>query len=303
MGRQLKTIMILISLFLLLTLVADSLFVEQNLLIQNACAPNREHSENITIPANDIASLNLAFNTGDELELIFGLTVKQDLPISVWFVNYANYVRLVDGNEFLFYIDGSKENIKTASMIVSVTQKGSYVLVLTNNNNETVDVFLNYDVNTYPEEADTSSSGSEKGTSIPLWKEFYIMLPLGLVIGILAGFLISRKISRTKKSTSKPGNKVTSKKNDIKKRKKKTPKKKPEVKKVKKKKPVVNNKTEPEDLKELDSEEGQTDTSTVAPSNHVEEPKAKKEGTAPQFCGNCGKLAKTKFCPYCGKET
>jgi hypothetical protein len=257
MRKKTTNFVLVIMLVFLLSLVADSVIFESNLFYQGAVAPVREFHENVTIPANDFSVLELQFNQGQELELIFSLEVKQQgKTIDVWFVNYANYVRLVDGNEFLFFMDGSAQEISKATMIVSVTQYDAYALVLANYNNASVDVYLTYDINVYPQEEDTNSDGTDKGEEIPLWQEFYVMLPLGLVIGIIVGLLGSRLVGKSKKKAPKTAAKTPSK--NVKKRKPKkkatptvaAPEKKKKLKKIEKKEPVVEKKEEVAESKE-----------------------------------------------------
>ena len=111
MGKKWKTYISIILLVFLLSLVIDSLLVDSYIFYRNASAPDREFQENITIPTNELQVLNLVFTEGDELELIFTIQVEQELPIDVWFVDSVNYVRLVDGNEFVYFIDGSDQEV------------------------------------------------------------------------------------------------------------------------------------------------------------------------------------------------
>jgi hypothetical protein len=289
MGRSLRNIILAVSIAFLMTMVVDSLFLESNPIIQNVCAPPREFHQNITVPANNFQILELQFQQGDELELIFSLEVKQqNMVIDIWFVNYANYVRLVDGNEFLFFIDGSAQEISKASKIVSVTQYDAYALVLANYNNVSVDVYLTYDLNVYPDDA--SSDGSDKGEEIPLLQEYYIMLPLGLIVGIIVGLLFSRFIGKSGKKALKDASKDTANKKKGKKKaapasasaKKKTAKK-PE-----KKEPVVVRKEEVEEEPEVEEK---------APTETAEE-----KAPSATFCGSCGSPVTTKFCQSCGEK-
>jgi hypothetical protein len=277
--------MFMVIVLFLLILLADSLLMKTNPIIPNASAPPREFEKDITIPSNEFYILELGFSEGDELELIFTLEVEQSLSIDVWFVNYANYVRLVDGNEFLYFIDGSGQEITQAQKVVSVTQHGPYVLVLANYNNVTVDVHLTYDINVYPEEE-----------TVPLWKEPYVMLPLGLIIGIVVGVLAFRISHRSGKGTPKTAAKAPSKKADIKKSQKAKPKAaektiaKKKAEKVKKKEPVLAKKTAAEEIEEVESGEVEEKT------------KAAEKAPSTRFCGHCGKPVETRFCPFCGKE-
>jgi hypothetical protein len=307
--RELKSCMLVIVVIFLLTLVADTLLMGSTPFYQEASALPREFEQNITILANDMQALELVFGQGDELELIFSMGVQQDLPIDVWFVNYANYIRLVDGNEFLFFIDGSQQEIKTAQKVVTVTHHDSYALVFANYNNVTVDVYLTYDINIYPEEEPTTD---DKGEEIPLWKEPYVMLPLGLIIGILVGLFASRMLGRSKRGAPKAAAKAPSKKAKAKKPKKakpkaaeKTPAKKEKIKRIKKKEPVITKKVTAEEIEEVESgevEEEEPEVVEKAPEKEAVEPKAVEKVPSTRFCGHCGKPVDTQFCPFCGKE-
>lgn len=291
MGRNGKTVIAITTIIFCFVLIADSLPIGEDIFSQKASAVPREFEENITVQSNQIVPLDLLFTQGDELELIFEMEVKEDLPVDIWFVDYANYVRLVDGNEFLYFIDGSGQELKMAAKVVTVTQYGTYELVFANYNNVTVEVNLKYDINVYPEEEETTPDGSDKEEETPLWQEFYVMLPLGLVVGIIVGLLASRMTQRSAKG--KPG--AAPKKKG--KAKKKAPAKKTKSKKVKKKKPVAAKKAAEE---EAEPEE-ELETEEEAPTKEVEEPPTATKPSH-KFCGHCGKPVETPFCPICGKE-
>lgn len=287
MGKKVNNFIIVIMIVFLLSLIADSLVTDSNILYQGAVAPGREFNENVTIPANDFGVLELQFQKGTELELIFSLEVKQQgKVIDVWFVNYANYVRLVDGNEFLFFIDGSAQEVSKATKIVTVTQYDAYALVLANYNNVSVDVYLTYDINVYPQEEDTTSDTTDKGEEIPLWKEYYVMLPLGLMFGIIVGLLVGFFVGKSKKAPSK-------------KAKQRKPKKKatPAAAPAKKKKLKKPEKKEPE----KDKKEGEpTEEPEVKEMASSEE--AAENAPSTKFCGSCGSPVTTKFCQSCGAD-
>jgi hypothetical protein len=287
--REYKSCVFMVIVLFLLILLADSLLMKTNPLIPIASAPTREFEEDITIPSNEFYILELGFSEGDELELIFTLEVEQSLPIDVWFVNYANYVRLVDGNEFLYFIDGSGQEITQAQKVVSVTQHGPYNLVLANYNNVTVDVHLTYDINVYPEEE-----------TVPLWKEPYVMLPLGLIIGIVVGVLAFRISHRSGKGAPKTTAKAPKKKAKTRKVKKakpiaamEKPKKKVNVPKAKKKVVEDTEEAPKEKGEELGAEEKEPKVAKATPAEKI---------SSPNFCGHCGKPVETPFCPFCGKE-
>ncbi len=277
MGKKLNNYIFVVMIVFLLSLVADSFLTDPNIFYQDASAPTREFEENITIlpydptnPGNNRAFFELGFSQEDELEFIFTLKVKENLPIDFWFVNYANLVRLVDERPFLFFIDGSDQNVTQASKVISLTVYDVYTLVFVNNNNVSVEVNINYDVNVYPPEEE-----KEEETSTPLWKEYYVMLPLGLIIGIIAGLLISRVFKKSKQEGPEKDSKSPKKKEKGKPRKADKGEKEPEEppKREKRKRRVKK-----------------------------EEPIQVPEKVLPKFCGHCGKPVTTPFCPHCGKE-
>lgn len=261
-----KFSMLPIVMMFLLILFVDAIFVDSHTFSQNASGVEREYEETITIEPDKIMVLDLSFSEGEEMELIFYVEVEQELPIDVWFVNYANYVRLIDNRTFLFFIDGSQQDVTKATKIITVTQHDAYALVFANYNNVTVDVYLTYDINIYPEEEETKE----------FWKEPYVMFPLGLIIGILITFLVFRVKGRSKKGKAKKG-----------KRKPTQTKKEAPSKKVKKRVSKSAIASPAEKMPVGEPEEAQPETE-------------KKAST--QFCGNCGKAVETQFCPYCGKE-
>ena len=162
----------------------------------------------------------------------------------------------------------------------------SYSLVLANYNNQSVDVYLTYDINIYPLEEDTTSE--DKGEEIPLWKEPYVMLPLGLVIGILVALLGTRILGRSGKKAPKAVAKSSFKK--------------AKVKKLKKNKPRAIKKTP--SMKDKDSKAKKEET--VVPKKtqvkEVEGPRIVEKAPSPRFCGYYGKPVTTPYCKHCGRE-
>ena len=265
MGRNGKNVLLMTVVLMCFFIIIDTLPLGEDVFSQKASAVPREFEENITVPSDQIVPLDLLFTQGEELELIFDMVVKEDLPVDIWFVDYANYVRLVDGNQFLYFIDGSGQELNKASKVVTVTLHGTYELVFANYNNVTIEVNLKYDINIYPEEEEVTPDDTDKEDETPLWQEFYVMLPLGLFIGLVIGFLVASAVRKPKKGKAKPE--------------KDKPKKKPKKKRVKKKPPKETKSAEAEDKPETD-----------------------EKATSPAFCGHCGKPVETPFCPFCGKE-
>lgn len=159
MERKGKNVLLMALVIFCLLMIIDTLPLGEDMFSQKACAVPREFEENITVHPNQIVPLELPFTQGDELELIYDMKVKEDLPVDIWFVDYANYVRLVDGHDFLFFIDGSGQELNKAQKVVTITLKGTYELVFANYNNVTVEVNLKYDINIYPEDEETSITG------------------------------------------------------------------------------------------------------------------------------------------------
>jgi hypothetical protein len=98
---------------------------------------------------------------GEEFEIVFSLQVKNNLPIDIWFVTEDHYFLLVSGAQFLFFIDGSEQEVIYTKNIVSLAEHDLYKLVMTNTNNQTVEANVIYEIRTYyTESEETSSSDS-----------------------------------------------------------------------------------------------------------------------------------------------
>ena len=201
---------LLIFFMFLVALVAGPPLMRSTSFIQVASAHTREFEKNVTILANDFQVLDLVFQEGKELEFIFTIIVKEDIPIDVWFVNYENYVRLKDGLEFIFFSDGSGQQVIQASKIVSVTIPDIYKLVLANYNNQTVEVYITYDTSIYGIQDENLSEESMDQTSSPFWQSPIFLVPLGLIVGILVGVFVPRKFRKSKKEEPKATDKAPS---------------------------------------------------------------------------------------------
>ncbi len=200
-----KSRMLPIVLLFLSVLFIDAILIGSHTFSQNASAVERKFEETITIEPDKFRFLELSFSEGNEMEFIFHVEVNQGLPVDLWFVNSANYDRLEAALDFLYFIDGSQKNVTKATKIVTVTQHDIYYLVFVNYNNATVDVYLTYNINIYPEEEKTKD----------FWKEPYIMFPMGLIIGIVTvvlAFRVKGRSKKGKKQISKVEKKVPSKK-------------------------------------------------------------------------------------------
>lgn len=237
--------------------------------IHAVSARTMEFETNVTVPANSTTALDFEFLQGEEFELIFTFQVKEKLPIDVLFVNDDNYMLFLAGGQFLYYIDGSGQQLMQATKIVTVTQIDTYNLVFANYNNQSVEIYLSYDINIYPI---TPPEDTTAETNAQFWETPIFMLPLGLVIGILIGTLIGRISRKSKEKEAKLAKKDKNRKSEAKK------------------------KDAGEDTSSEDAErEKESEAEESAPEDAEESP-------APSFCGHCGKPANTPFCPHCGKK-
>jgi hypothetical protein len=244
-----------------------------------ATAGNREFDieafdENISIAPFTLESIDIAFQEGCEFEVIFTLQVKENLPIDVWFMNEDNYLLLTSNAQFLFYIDGSEEQVTYTKNIVSLTEHDLYKLVMANYNNQTVVVNVVYEIRTYYDELGENSSDD----SVMLFYSLFIIVVL-LVIFLIVFILKNR---RYKLMLYKINDKAASKKSKTRK-----PKKKRKKHKTKKSKPKSSEKTSSRKSEVLESEEPETkETQDVSRS----------------YCGHCGKPVSTPYCIHCGRK-
>ena len=192
-------------------------------------------------------------------------------------MNEDHYLLLVNGAQFLFYIDGSEQEVTYTRKIVTLTEHDNYKMVIANYNNQTVEANIIYEIRTYF--AETSSE------DLPI--VFYPLL-LAIVILVVLVIVLLFKTRNYKQTISK-----ISEKAPIKKNKKHKPKKtKPKV-------------TEKATLKKVEAQRPKY----VVPKATANEPHEKAEAVVsdqakpkasekitPKFCGHCGKPVTTPFC-------
>jgi hypothetical protein len=107
------------------------------LIPMNVAAEHREYNtkefnEKLTIPRNELGDIDIIFNEGDKLEVVYIIQEKQDLPVDVWFVDDDNYQLLTGGGQFYFFIDGTGKQVSYTKKIVSLSEHDDYKLVITN---------------------------------------------------------------------------------------------------------------------------------------------------------------------------
>lgn len=128
---------LMLSLVLLIVFLAGYFPMKSIPFLLVADADHREYEannfeENITISPDAIRAIDLNLQEGEKFEVVFTLKVKEGLPIDVWFVNQDHYLLLVNGAQFLFYIDGSEQEVAYTKKIVEVTENDIYKLVVIN---------------------------------------------------------------------------------------------------------------------------------------------------------------------------
>ena len=246
--------------------------------IQSA-AEHREYDdekfqEKLIIPASSLKTIDLEFIEGEELEFIYGLQVKEGLPIDVWFVNDENYNKFVGGGEFSFFIDGSEQNVIADTKIVGVKEYNSYKLILANYNNQTIEVDIIFETRIY--KTGSSDDSSEDSFLSDL------AFPLLITVIILAALLIFLfvKTRRLRQAEPEVTNKAASRKSKSHKTSKKSRPPKREF------KPSRNGKSKQKSKSKITPQKSK---SKIAPDSIT-------------FCGNCGKPVDTPFCKNCGHE-
>jgi len=282
---------LIICFILLITFLTSHLLSGSSPLLQEVTAEHKEFEvdifeENLTIQSNAYKAIDLNIQEGDKIEVVFTMQVKEALPVDVWFVNEYHYLLLVNGAQFLFFIDGSDQEVTYTRKIVTLTEHDVYKLVIANYNNKTVTTNTIYEIRTYY--AETGETSSE---DLPFF--FYLLL---LAIVILAILLIALlfKTRNYKQTISNISGKAHGKKGKKHKPKKVKPKvsEKATIKKAETLRPkYVVPKTTADELHEK--------TETVV--SEQAEPKISEKVTQ-RFCGHCGKPVSTPFCPHCGRK-
>jgi len=274
MKRIVKHYTYLFSLVVLVFLLAGHLPSGSNLLIANAEAKEqkyepREFNEKVIIPKNDFKSIDINFNEGEKVEVVFTLQVKDNLPIDVWFVNEDNYLLLTRNAQFLFYIDGSGQQLAYAKRIVALDEHDAYKLVLTNYYaNQTVEVDLVYELRTFTDD--------DEETNVLMYMMIIIIVVLAAIIGVL--FLRMNKLKKVTLKESKKPSKRNSKKGK-------------------------SGDAGSKPVKKASQEKRKVDRSGKTPSEKPKKVTNKNEDSEKQnFCGYCGKAVDTPFCKSCGKK-
>lgn len=231
--------------------------------------------EKLIIPASSLQTVDLKFKKGEELEFIYALRVKQDLPIDIWFVNDENYNLFVGGGEFKFYIDGSQQQVIFTKNIVSVTEYDDYRLILANYNNQTIEVSVAYEIRIY--KGDLSESSSENSFMSNL--EYPLIITV-IILAVIVTLLFFKTHKSKRDLELKNSEKISARKS-----------KRREVKKEKAKSIPKPKKSPPK--------------REASPSkNRKSRQKSKSKTTldSTTFCGYCGKTVDTPYCKNCGHE-
>ena len=251
------------------------------------------YQETITIPANGYEQIEYKFQSGDEFELIFTLQVKDNLPIDVWLVNEENFLRLAQGTEFYYYLDGTEQNISFTRNMVTLTDYDSYKLVMTNYRvPQSVDVDIVYETRIYGS-VTRATSNRASNNDPSLFGDLRIItyaLFIAVIVLVILLILIFNKTNRTKEDKEKISINASSKKS--KKNKKNKSKGSKESKAI-----VSNKKTSPKK-----SEKNKSNKIKPAISDKTTLKKSKTISEKSSFCGYCGEPVNTPFCKGCGNE-
>jgi hypothetical protein len=245
----------------------------------------KKFDENITIQSHNLHYITYTLDEGDEFEIIYTVLVKESLPIDIWLVNEDNYLLLMNDAQFLFFIDGTEQDVIYTKKIVSLKENGIYVLVMANYNNQSVEANVISELRTYIAETSEPSS----------WDLSYFFYPLLLAVIILTVLFIVFffKARNYKKSLPKASLKAYS---DNKSKKQKANKANTMV--SDKKPPIITNvrKARKTKLKVTD-EELLKKPETFEPEEAESEV---SDNISTSFCGSCGKPVITAYCTNCG---
>ncbi len=267
-----------------------------------AAAEHKEYetegfSVNITIPKNTYKSVDVSFITGNSLEVVYTLQVKDNLPVDAWFVNNDNYLLLSGDAQFLFFMDGTGQQVSYMKRIVTLTKYDNYKLVITNYYaNQTVEVNIFGEVRTYfdvpPEEPPTEDDDvKEDSTEYPPVMYYSLAAVIAIIIILLIIVIILyNKLNEAIHGIEKVQEKQPSRK----------PKNKPKARKDKAK-AKAKPKPKPEAPKRAPTKKAKpTKEKEKAPP--AKKPEDGKESNSVMFCGHCGAPTETPFCKKCGKK-
>lgn len=222
--------------------------------------------ENITISPNALQGIDMDLQEGEKIEVIFTLVVKEELPIDVWFVNEDHYTLLSNGAQFLYFIDGSEQEVTYTRKIVTITEHDLYKLVITNYyNNQTVETNVIYEIRTFFTQSDDTSSENISSLVLPL--------SILVIVLVILLFILLVKARGYKQKLERVSRKAPSKKKKLRKSKKHKSKGKQKAS-SKKSEAHKSNETEPET----------------------------NEKVSPGFCGHCGQPVNTPYCMNCGRK-
>lgn len=238
-----------------------------------------KYQEKINIPASSIKSIELNFQEGEELEFVFSLQIKEGLPIDVWFVNDDNYILFVNGGEFLFFIDGSAQQITFTRKIVTLTNYDVYKLIFANYNNQSLEVSNAYEIRTYYAESKDSSPDY-----LPIF--LYSLIIAIVILAVLLAFLFVKNRKLKRNHELEKSEKVSGKK----------PKSRG---KMKEKTKAVGTQKKPPSKRAASRKEKQK---SRAPRTSTKKSKSKAAPDSATFCGNCGKPGSTLYCKFCGHK-
>jgi len=246
-----------------------------NTVLSQAAAEHKEFDadefqEKFSISPNNIKTLDIPFQEGKRIEIIYTVQVEGELPVDIWFVNEDNYLLFKSGAQFLYFIDGSEQKTSLVKKIVSLTKHDNYKLVLTNYyNNQTAEITIKGEIRTFDDNIKESSSN------------FNQILLYSLIV-VLIIFIIITIILRFKLHKSNRANIIEFNENSTKKFNKNKPKKKRNKNKNKYSKKKAKNK------KSKETKDTKKETKTNPKSSG--------------YCGYCGEAVSTPYCKHCGNK-
>ena len=117
-------------LLIIIIILTSSLFLQAS--AEQKVFDSEEFIENVTLSAYNYKAIDFNFQEGKSLEVVIKVKVIQELPIDIWFVNKDNYLLLTNGAQFLYFIDGTDQQVSYAKKVITLKEHDNYKLVLTN---------------------------------------------------------------------------------------------------------------------------------------------------------------------------
>ena len=265
-----------IYLYLILIAILLLILIPFNIAAEYKEFESEKFNERITLAINDHKALDFSFQKGKTLEIIYTVQINEELPIDIWFVNEDNYLLLSGGSQFLYFLDGTGQQVSYAKKVVTLTKHDNYKLVMSNYyNNKTVNVNIDGEIRTFNDVSEENSPGFSSILS-------YILIIIIIILAVLL-IVISFKLRKSKQTEVIETDKRSTKK----------------AKAGKSKKDKYKDRDKDSQKKARSKKSKQTKGKDF---NKITSKQSKVKSNSINFCGFCGKSIDTPYCKYCGRK-